>query len=126
MNRNKTTTVGSLKKFLADCDPNMQITFGSSRYRKRPLIFYRFHFNDKDMLLIELNELDKDSENISECEYRITVSYLLKGLSAYDDDIIVFFGYSKDAVPLEFGNIEKIVAINLVQTEEPKWIIRGD
>jgi len=126
MKRQKRTTVGYLKKFLSGCDPNMPITFGSSRYRKRPLIFYRFHFSGMDKLLIELNELDKGSEDISECEARITVSDILKELNAYDDDIIVSFGSSLDAVPLEFRDIEKAVAINLIQTEEPQWEVSDD
>lgn len=120
MSYSEKLTVKYLKRFLADCDPNMEIAFGASKYRKRPLVFYRFHYNDTDMLLVELNELDSNSENISECECRITVSEFLEGLRAFDDDVIVFFGSSLDASPLEFSDIQKAVAINLIQPEEPK------
>jgi hypothetical protein len=49
-------TVGELKKHVADLPSDMEITFGSSKHSKRPLIFYRFKRRGDDLLQIELNE----------------------------------------------------------------------
>jgi hypothetical protein len=123
INKQKRITTGQLKTMLSGFHPNTPISFGSSKYRKRPLVFYRFHFNDMDTLLIELNEIDECSIPVSECDCRITVSEILKGIEPYKDDTWVSFGATVDAVPLEFHSIEKAVAINLLQTQEPKWIV---
>ncbi len=119
-------TVGELMTFLQTCDPEMKVTFGASKYRKRPLVFYRFKMRGPKLLQIELSELDKASEPTSECEERITVSEILNTLVHYPDDTLIHFGSSIDAVPLEFSNLEKIVAINLIQTQEPKWVVGDD
>jgi len=123
---NNILTVGKLKTFLETVDPENEITFGSSKYRKRPLIFYRFKTRGEKLLQIELNEIDQDHEPISEIDCRPMVKDFLKELKTWDDDWEITFGSSLDAVPLVFHSITNVIAINLVQNQEPKWKIRGD
>jgi len=113
--------VGGLKRFLSNFSPEAEITFGSSKYRKRPLIFYRFKCRGEDLLQIELNEIDENFDPTSEIDCRPTVQEFLRYLDGWPDDAEVTFGCSLDAVPFEFRDISQVVAINLEQTEEPKW-----
>lgn len=123
---NNILTVGELKRLLLNQDPETEITFGSSKYRKRPLIFYRFKQRGEDLLQIELNEIDQNFEPTSEMEHRRTVGEFLETLDHWDDQCKITFGSSLDAVPLEFKNLKLVVAINLEQNEEPEWRIQGD
>ena len=118
--------IGELKRFLEKIDPQTEITFGSSKFRKRPLIFYRFKSRGEKLLSIELNEIDKAYEPISEIDCRPTVGKFLDHLNHWEDDCDIIFGCSMDAVPLEFRNIKTVVAINLEQNEEPNWRVEGD
>lgn len=113
-------TVGQLKGKLAEVDRNYQITFGSSFYRKRPLIFYRFKIRGEKLLQIELNEIDQAWEPQSEQESRETVGYFLDYLNEYEDDFGITFGSSIDASPLIFKSFSKALSINLYQPETPK------
>lgn len=119
-------TVRELREFLENVDPETEITFGSSKYSKRPLIFYRFKTKGPKLLLIELNELDQNFDPVSEIDCRPTVSDFLKQLGREIDDWEVFFGSSMDAVPLEFRSITNVVSINLEQNQEPEWKVQGD
>jgi len=119
-------TVGYLKKKLSEVDRDFQITFGSSYYRKRPLIFYRFKIRGDKLLQIELNEIDQSLEPTSEQENRETVGYFIDHLKEFEDDVEITFGSSIDASPLVFDSISKALSINLVQPEEPKWEVDGD
>ncbi|WP_020589973.1 hypothetical protein [Desulfobacter curvatus] len=119
-------TVGKLRTFLEKQSSDTEITFGSSKYRKRPLIFYRFKQRGDDLLQIELNEIDKQWEPISEIDCRPTVGDFLRQLSIWDDHFEITFGSSLDAVPLEFRNVQIVVGINLDQNQEPKWSVEGD
>lgn len=114
-------TVGQIKHFLASVNPKSHITFGSSKYSQRPLIFYRFKRRGDNLLQIELNELDNTDDAVSEFECRETVEYFLKQLNDCLDNWEFTFGATIDASPLEFDSIENVVAINLAQTEEPEW-----
>ena len=118
--------VKDLRSFLSEVDPNSTITFGSSKYRKRPLIFYRFKTRGEKLLQIELNEIDQNFEPVSEIDCRPIVGDFLHQLNLWEDDYEVIFGSSLDAVPLEFRNMELAVSINLEQNQEPKWHIEGD
>ena len=126
INSSETLTVGNLRKFLESVDPESEITFGASKFRKRPLIFYRFKTRGDKLLQIELNEIDQNFEPISEIDCRPIVKDFLKQLLTWEDDYEVIFGSSLDAVPLEFRSIGMAVAINLEQNQEPNWIIEGD
>lgn len=120
-------TVGKFRELLNKYPYNSEITFGSSKYRHRPLIFYRFKQKGDDLLLIELNELDYSiQEPASEHEHRKTVRYFLEQLSGWDDDFFISFGSTIDASPLEFVEVVPLVGINLDQPHEPKWIVKGE
>ncbi|PSS72119.1 hypothetical protein [Shewanella algae] len=54
-------TVGELLAVIRDLPSDMPITFGSSKYSKKPLIFYRFKARGDDLLQVELNEIDSES-----------------------------------------------------------------
>jgi hypothetical protein len=122
----KRLTVGELRKYLTSMPPDMEITFGSSKYRKRPLEFVRCKSKGKKLLFIELHEIDQDSDPVSECDVRPTVGDFLKNLQLWEDDCEITFGASIDAVPLEFRNLSTVVAVNLAQNQEPKWKVQGD
>ena len=119
-------TVGQLKKELSEVDRNYQVIFGSSYYRKRPLIFYRFKMRGEKKLQIELNEIDQGWEPQSEQDSRETVGYFLDHLEGYEDDCEITFGASLDTSPLLFESFTKAFSINLSQPEEPKWEVDGD
>lgn len=122
----KVLTVGELRKFLENQSFDTEITFGSSKYRKRPLIFYRFKKRGDNLLQIELNEIDNQSEPISEIDCRKTVGEFLRQLTIYEDHFEITFGSNLDAVPLEYRNIEIVVGINLEQNEDPQYRVEGD
>ena len=56
-------TVGTLRRFLEKQPPDTEITFGASKSRQRPLIFFRFKIRGPNLLQIELNELDRASSS---------------------------------------------------------------
>ncbi len=124
--KEKFLTVGKLRNFLENIAPETEITFGASKYRKRPLVFYRFKKRGEKLLQVELNEIDQNNEPMSEIDRRENVSSFLRQLSNIDDDVAIDFGSSLDAVPLEFRSITNVVAINLEQNEEPKWKVKDD
>ncbi len=120
-------TVGKLCNFLSKVPPDTEITFGSSKYRMRPLVFYRFKMRGDDLLQIELNEIDGNFFGpISEIDSRPTAERFLEFLTKLPADVEITFGASLDAVPLEFRDLSIVVGINLEQTVEPKWKVRGD
>jgi len=123
---NKRITVGEITKALAGLPRYTEITFGSSKYRKRPLVFYRFKSRGKTLLQIELNELDHSSENDSELESRRTVGEFLDELCRWKDSDEVIFGSTVDAVPLEFLSVKQVVAFNLDQVQIPKYRVERD
>ena len=112
-------TVGELRHFLQNEDPEKEITFGSSKYRMRPLIFYRFKEVEHNHLQIELSEIDPNYHPMAEIDNRRTVSYFLEQLQDRQDETKISFGQTLDGVPLEFRSIQNAVAINLEQTATP-------
>lgn len=66
-------TVEEFTEQLSSYTPETEVTFGSSTYSNRPLIFYRFKRWAEDVLLIELNEIDEGYRSTPEHLYRITV-----------------------------------------------------
>lgn len=122
----KTLTVGELKEFLKTVPPETEITFGSSKFRKRPLVFYRFKMRGDRLLQIELNEIDKSWPPTSEIDERKTAHCFLEQLEGWPDGSLITFGSSLDASPLEFRSLSKLVAINLEQNQTPEWGVAGD
>ncbi|MBY7997986.1 hypothetical protein KW438_21490 [Vibrio fluvialis] len=107
----KELTVGDLLDCICGLPDDMPITFGSSKYSKRPLIFYRFKARGDDLLQIELNEIDNETweEDDSELHLRITVGLLREEINRFwkpTDRVI--FGSTLDAIPL-FSNKPQIV-----------------
>lgn len=114
----KQLTVGELLSYLNNFPPEMEITFGSSKYTARPLIFYRFKQRGDDLLQIELNELEADPPE-TEQSNRKTAEYFIKQLKLWPSETFIEFGATIDAVSLEFGSLSNVIAINLEQNEEP-------
>ena len=112
---NKILTVGELRVFLKGENPKKEITFGSSKYTRRPLIFNRTKSKGEKLLYIELSEIDESYEPELEIDNRISVEELLHHLGLYEDDWEITFGSSLDGIPLEFRNITNVVSINLEQ-----------
>ena len=115
----KNITVGELKNYIVNLPSNMEITFGSSKHTKRPLIFYRFKCRGEDSLSIELNELNpEDDKNESELDERITVAYLKKELGKWKDTDRITFGSTIDAIELIPSNPNVVFSFNLNQLDE--------
>lgn len=115
----KNLTVGELKKHIADLPSDMEITFGSSKYSKRPLIFYRFKRRGDDLLQIELNELDPEGwKNDCELDHRITVGYLREHLSHCENTDQITFGSTIDAIAIIPENPNVVFSFNLNQPVE--------
>ncbi|WP_339021825.1 hypothetical protein [Aeromonas salmonicida] len=112
-------TVGELKECISDLPSDMEITFGSSRYSKRPLIFYRFKSRGDDLLQIELNELEPEGwRNESELDYRITVGYLREHLIHYKNTDKITFGSTVDAIEIIPDKPRVVFSFNLNQPAE--------
>jgi hypothetical protein len=120
----KNLTVGELLSALREFPPNMKITFGSSRYTKRPLAFNRFKRRGENLLHIEIGELDTDCLIPTEQDCRKTVGYFIENLESWPASANVTFGSTIDAVPLEFNGVSSMVSINLEQNQEPEYIVR--
>ncbi|WP_027179446.1 hypothetical protein [Maridesulfovibrio bastinii] len=121
---NSTMKAKVLRKILTAFDPNDEITFGSSTFSRRPLTFYRTKVRGEKLLLIELNEIHDDLSNWNrpepEHEARITVGDLLMHIDV-PDDWDIGFNCTDDAVHLNFHEIKKIVAIDVIQNDTPEW-----
>ena len=112
-------TIGKLKKQIENLSSNMEVTFGSSKHSKRPLIFYRFKFRGDDLLQIELSELNPQyDKNVSELDGRITVSDLKKELNQWKDSDRITFGSTIDALDLILSNPSVVFSFNLDQPDE--------
>lgn len=115
-------TVGELRKKLESCPPETQITFGSSKYSMRPLIFYRVKQRGENYLQIELNELDeKIHDPVAECTCREIVRDFLDKLKLWPDECEISFGATMDAAALEFTGFSNVLGINLDQPAEPTY-----
>jgi hypothetical protein len=115
----KNLTIGDLRNQIVNLPSNMEITFGSSKHSKRPLIFYRFKVRGDDLLHIELSELNpQDDKNISELDGRITVADLKKQLNEWKDTDRITFGSTIDAIDLIPSNPNVVFSFNLNQPDE--------
>jgi len=122
-NSNHKLTVGLLRKLLSGYPLSMEVTFGATKFNKRPLFYYRFKVRGEKLIQLELSELEPGSEDISECEGRITVKTLLDGVKGLENDWEIVLGSSNDCAPLVFDSITPIVAFNIVQPKEPRYRI---
>ncbi|RWX46146.1 hypothetical protein H206_00438 [Candidatus Electrothrix aarhusensis] len=116
-------TVEKLTKQLSSYEPETEITFGSSTYSKRPLIFLRFKRYAEDVLLIELYEDVETGEShrpTPEHVDRITVGEIREQLSAYRPSDKIDFGCTIDGVLLELENVTNVVSFNFKQSEPPE------
>ncbi|HCE2191320.1 TPA: hypothetical protein ACF3XD_004468 [Vibrio parahaemolyticus] len=114
----KELTVGDLQECIRGLPDDMPMTFGSSKYSKRPLIFYRFKARGEDLLQIELNEIDNDTweDEDSELHLRITVGHLREELNRFwkpTDRVI--FGATLDAIPLFSHKPQVVLSFELDQ-----------
>lgn len=117
-------TVGEFKAMFSNFPQDSMVTFGSSSYSRRPLVFYRTKIRDEKFLTIELTELilyplDPDAlVPEPEHEQRITVAEFMQHLNVDDDWQLAFAG-TIDASGLELKAVVPAVAIDLVQPELP-------
>jgi hypothetical protein len=114
-------TVGELMETLQKHPEDTEVTFGSSTYSKRPLIFYRFKQRGPNLLSIELSEVGDGDEPKLEIDNRITVGEIIKELKQRESTDLVDFGCTIDAVPLELRSVTNVVSFNLQQGEPPDW-----
>ena len=120
--QNPNTTVGMLRANLSSIDPETEITFGSSKFLKRPLVFQKIKSYGPKIALVVLDELDKTSGiNASEREKRITVRHFLDLLEGYEDDNEVSFSCDSEASPYFFKAAKQVVAIDLDQPINGNW-----
>jgi len=122
----KRILVSELLSKLAEYPEEMPITFGASKYRKRPLIFNRTKKRGEKLICIEVVELDAGTLRKPEWNFRITVGDLIRHLSNCGPDWEIDFGCSTDAVPLVFEKLQPILSIDLDQPTEPKWRVIED
>ncbi len=111
-------TVGELLEIIQGLPDDMPITFGSSKYSKKPLIFYRFKARGDELLQIELNEIDNESWDAedSELHARITVGDLRQEIHRFwkaSDRVI--FGSTMDAIPLFSSKPQVVLSFELDQ-----------
>jgi hypothetical protein len=112
-------TVGKLEELISDLPSDMEITFGSSRFSKRPLIFYRFKRRGDDHLQLELNEIDNEGlPEDSELDHRITVGDLKEQLSYWKNTDRITFGSTLDAIRLVADKPNTVFSFNLNQRLE--------
>ena len=108
-------TVSKIKKMIEDLDDSMEISFGSSKYSSRPLVFYRFKKRGEDLLQIELNEVEYDVQGYQEQDNRITVGYLKEQLEGWNDSDEVTFGSTLDAKLLVLNKINVVTMFEFTQ-----------
>ena len=119
--QSKIMTVGQFRKILGTFDRDNEVTFGSTKYTQRPLIFYRFKQRGENLLQIELNELEDEKSPEAEIDNRKTVGFFLdyfNGPGPNIDNWEIEFGASMDGVSLDFRSIKNAVAINLEQNAD--------
>ncbi|CAG36286.1 hypothetical protein [Desulfotalea psychrophila] len=120
--QNPNTTVGMLRINLSSIDPETEVTFGSAKFLKRPLIFQEIKRYGPKIALVVLDELDKSSgTNASEQACRITVGHFLDLLNPYEDDDEVSFSADSEGSPHFFKAAKQIVAIDLDQPIRGNW-----
>ncbi len=120
-------TVGEFRKSLEKFPPELVVTFGSSSFTRRHLIFNRFKNRGPGQIFLELVEItcnprhNTDAYEIPEPEHerRITVGNLLRHMQPFADSTEINFGCTTDCAPLKFLSLEPAVAINLVQDGPP-------
>ena len=117
-------TVGSLLKELRRFDRDTVVTFGSSQWTARPLIFYRFKRRGAESIQMELNELFEFGSG-PEHESRITVGRIVDGLEGMPEHWELFFGCTVDAAPLKLEKIVHSVAFDLTQPDTPPYVVDG-
>ncbi|WP_417914864.1 hypothetical protein [Candidatus Electronema sp. JM] len=113
-------TVGEFTEKLSGYAPETEVTFGSSTYSHCPLIFERFKRYGKDVLLIELSEIDEDHGSTPEHLHRITVGEIREHLSGYQSSDKIDFGCTIDGISLELTSITNVVSLNFQQSEPPE------
>lgn len=113
-------TVGEFAEQLRGYAPETKVTFGSSTYSHCPLIFERFKRYGKDVLLIELSEIDESHGPSPEHLHRITVGDIREHLSAYRSSDKIDFGTTIDGIALELTSVTKVVSLNFQQSEPPE------
>lgn len=125
-------TIGDFRELLKQFPHNYVITFGSSSFTRRPLVYNRIKPYGNGVVFFELTEiscnprLEHDAYGIPEPEHeqRITVARLLEDMRNIPDKTIIEFGGTTDCAPLKFKNMEAAVAINFIQ-EGPPLMVEG-
>lgn len=120
-------TVGDFQEMLEKFPADQAVTFGSSSFTRRPLIFYRFKNRGPGEIFLELTEISCNPRLNPEAygnpepehERRITVGELLGQMQYLAAATKINFGCTTDCAPLKFLSLEPTVAINLIQDEPP-------
>ena len=117
----ESVSLGQVLSILGEYPEDTELTFGSSTFSQRPLIFFRCKKRGPTHICVELNELVDDDAYIPkpEHELRKTVGDLIRSLSVFPEHYQISFGCTIDAAPLKFAGITSAVSINLIQDEPP-------
>ena len=107
-------TVGDLKKYYAPLPDDMEITFGSSKFSKRPLVLYRCKVRGDNLIQIELSELD-DEEEDPEYLNRKTIGYFREYFQDTPDTTEILFGSTIDGKELILNSINTVLSFNFDQ-----------
>lgn len=107
-------TAGDLKKYFAPFPDSMEINFGSSKFSKRPLIFYRCKVRGENLIQIELSELD-DEEDDPEYLNRRTIGFFREYFQDIPDTTDVIFGSTIDGKKLILDSISTVLTFNFDQ-----------
>lgn len=122
----ETTTAKELRTKLQSVPPDTEITFGTSRFLKLPLVFYRIKIWGENSYIIELNELMRDEPHTHEPEQRITAEYLLEQLDGISDNSEISFGSDTEANLLQYGGCKQVLNIIIdqdVENREPYRLV---
>jgi hypothetical protein len=108
------TTVGDFKKALELKDDSLEVSFGSSKKSKRPLIFYRLKIRGDNILGFELTELSDEDEQ-PESFSRKTVKYYKEILANYPDETNIVFSNTRELEERYVFKISEIIMFDLTK-----------
>ena len=107
-------TAGEFKKYLSPLLDDMEITFGSSKFTKRPLVFYRCKVRGDNIIQIELSELD-DKDQEQEYINRKTIKFFREYFQDVSDTTEIVFSYTSDTKELFLESISFALSLNFEQ-----------
>lgn len=106
-------TVGAFRKELLAVPSDTEITFGSSRFRKLPLVFNTVEPSGENCYHIELSELEPDNISAHEPITRFTAGEILKQLEPLPDAYELGFGCDVEGNILQYKATKTVLSVVL-------------